>query len=95
MPNKYNMEYATQIFTHRVQPYANILFPSPIQDIQCDNVSTEEPNQAYLNTGNGNHRNVDEQIEALLLQELNIVWLIARFFGWTVDDDANRGMTSA
>lgn len=62
----------------RVIPYSNIISPS-VQHQDC----LSETNRSRVPQGGVNQNNV--------MVELNIVWLIARHLGWTVDDDRSCG----
>ena len=66
----------------RVQPYSDIVFPM-IPDTQRPTESPANSPQPQRNNGENNL--------ALNLPDLNVVWLITRHLGWTVDDDENRG----
>eukprot|EP00804_Cyclotella_cryptica_P001618 CCRYP_014943-RA/>CCRYP_014943-RA protein AED:0.27 eAED:0.27 QI:197/1/1/1/1/1/3/0/1278 len=71
----------------RVQPYSKIIFPSIPGHLEVSQ-------NAYMTSANTQvqpPRHGDAVPNGLLVQELNIVWLIARHLGWTVDDDQSRG----
>ena len=67
----------------KVQPYADILYPSVGED-EADNSDGEYPSQQIRNPVNQNQEN-----DALLA--LNVMMLIAMHLGWTIDDDYRGG----
>ena len=90
-PNGTTDEYSANIelLYTRVLPYSNILFPARSCDKNVNGGQYADPTQpSSTNQNQQNQINGGGQGGNL---ELNLVWLIARHLGWTVDNEENRG----
>lgn len=84
-PGDHEGEVDTVSLYSRVQPYSKIIFPS----LDQDNENSSDEARSDIQS---NHQNQQPQPnDHVGMLELNIVWLIARHLGWTVDDDRSRG----
>ena len=65
----------------RVQPYTHVLFPA----------RTGETRPAEQNNQQRSNPQIRQNQQQGAVDDINVLWMIARHFGWVVDDEENRG----
>jgi len=65
----------------RVQPYTHVLFPA----------RTGETRPAEQNNQQRSNPQIRQNQQQGAVDDIKVLWMIARHFGWVVDDEENRG----